>query len=378
MNYNKRNLFLYLFGQSVSKIGSGVLDFAIIWSVVLKFHSSIPFTVSILLTYVPKVILGIILNKLNFKFMHKRFIVFGDLLTAVFSFLFLFIGTDDLVYMYILVFFRAIGSGILEPYSNSIIVLLFNKEYYKCVNSLNSFLKSIVSITVPTVTSLILTVLDFKIIIFIDIVTAIINTIAVFSLKIINRSTENDRIEIEKKLSPLGKKILKINTAFYFFLTIPGFMTALLVKYYFGNNIAFLNLNETFWTSGMILGSLLTMKMPSNEFRMLAYSIISFGISIVLLSFSSNIYLYMTVITLSGITFPFYTANNNLAVQRNLNRNEVESYYIKESILSNMSIPLGIFLFGISANIVRINILFLFSGLVILTIGFIAHKILKI
>ena len=88
-------------------------------------------------------------------------------------------------------------------------------------------------------------------------------------------------------------------------MTIPGFMTALLVKFFFGYNMLYLNLNETFWTIGMIIGSLLSIKNIKSEFKIFFSSMIYFGMTIILLSFSNNIYLYLLFIIVSGITFPF-------------------------------------------------------------------------
>jgi MFS transporter len=377
MEINKKNLLLYLFGQSISKVGSSILDFAIIWTVLYKFKSSIPFTMSILLTYIPKIFLGFLFNQFNLKFKQKGFIIFGDLFTAFFSLLFFIIDFKNLNIIYFLIFFRSIGSGIYEPYSNSIIVLLFNEKYYKYINSLNSFLKSIVSITVPTITSLVLTIVGLKYIVLIDFITAIINVISVYFLEVLKE------IDIEKKnekikLNQLGYGILKINTLFYFFMTIPGFMTALLVKFFFGYNMLYLNLNETFWTIGMIIGSLLSIKNIKSEFKIFFSSMIYFGMTIILLSFSNNIYLYLLFIIVSGITFPFYTTSNSLVIQKNLNELEVKNYYIKESIYINIAIPTGIFIFGFLSNVIKINILFLFSGIIIIFIGFISKKYLKL
>lgn len=161
-------------------------------------------------------------------------------------------------------------------------------------------------------------------------------------------------------------------------MTIPGFMTALLVKFFFGYNMLYLNLNETFWTIGMIIGSLLSIKNIKSEFKIFFSSMIYFGMTIILLSFSNNIYLYLLFIIVSGITFPFYTTSNSLVIQKNLNELEVKNYYIKESIYINIAIPTGIFIFGFLSNVIKINILFLFSGIIIIFIGFISKKYLKL
>lgn len=172
--------------------------------------------------------------------------------------------------------------------------------------------------------------------------------------------------------------MLIINFIFYFFMTIPGFMTALLVKYYFGEKIEYLKYNEIFWTIGMILGSYIVIKIKLDNKKFFSYAIILFGATISILSVSSNIWIYLVVILFSGITFPFYSTSNNLIIQKNMSKIENEYYFIKESIYINIAIPLAMLVFGYMLNYININIVFSMSGIIIIILGFLINlKFLK-
>lgn len=378
MEKNKKNLLLYLFSQAISKIGSSILDFAIIWSMVLYNKSSTPFVISILITYLPKVLIVYFLDKIKVNKKHKLMMNIGDIITALFSISLLYINIQNLYLVYFIIFMRSVGVGIMEPYSNSIIVHLFNDEhYYKKANALNSLINSTTSLVIPVLTAFILNYYSIKYIAVIDFITATLSIIMVYNLFIMsNEKAESHYVKV--KLNNLAKKMLLINFTFYFFMTIPAFMTALLVKYYFGDNIDYLKYNEMFWTAGMIIGSYIVIKLKLTNKNYFSYSIILFGISIIILSISSNIAIYLIVILVSGITFPFYTTTNKLIIQKNMNKSENETYFLKESKYTNISIPLAMIVFGFIINYISINKAFLASGITIVLLGiFCLLKVLK-
>lgn len=374
---NRNNFVLYLLSQSISKIGSSILDFAIIWSMVLYNNSSTPFIISILITYLPKIFIVYLLNKIRIKNKHKLMMNIGDFITGFFSFILIYINIKDLNIVYFIIFMRSIGSGIMEPYSNSIIVMLFDKEsYFKKINALNSLISSMISLVIPAITAFILSYYSLNYIAMIDVITAIISIIIVSNFYIINDSIE-DYVKIDSKimLSNISKKMLSINFIFYFFMTIPGFMTALLVKYYFGNNISFLKYNEIFWSLGMVVGSYIVIRSKFRNKYYYSNSIILFGLSILGLSLSNNIYIYLFIILVSGITFPFYSTSNKLIIQKNLSKKENEYYFLKESVYTNIATPLSMIIVGYILKYLKINTVFFISGLSIVLLGILISKL---
>lgn len=379
MNNNK-NFFLYILSQTISKIGSSILDFAIIWSLVLYNDTSTPFIISILITYIPKILIVYLLNKIKIKKKHKLMMNIGDAITAFFSFILIYVDITNLKLVYFIIFMRSIGSGIMEPYSNSIIVMLFDKEsYFKKVNALNSLMNSMISLVIPAITAFILSSYSLNYIAIIDVVTAIISILIVSNLNVINDINVDDiKKEYTITLNNLLKRMLAINFIFYFFMTIPGFMTALLVKYYFGNNITYLKYNEIFWSLGMFIGSYIVIKAKFKNKYYYSNSIILFGLSILVLAFSTNIYLYLLVILISGISFPFYSTSNKLIIQKNFDKKENEFYFLKESVYINIATPLSMILVGYILKYIKINVIFCVSGLLIILLGLLcAIKFLK-
>ena len=377
---NRKNLYRYILSQSISKIGSSILDFAIIWSLVLYNDTSTPFIISILITYLPKILILYLLNKIKIKKRHKLMMNIGDAITAFFSFILIYVDITNLKLVYFIIFMRSIGSGIMEPYSNSIIVMLFDKEsYFKKVNALNSLINSMISLVIPAITAFILSYYSLNYIAIIDVITAIISILIVSNFNIINDIDVDDiKKEYTIRLNNLLKRMLAINFIFYFFMTIPGFMTALLVKYYFGNNITYLKYNEIFWSLGMFIGSYIVIKAKFKNKYYDSNSIILFGLSISVLAFSSNIYLYLLVILISGISFPFYSTSNKLIIQKNFDKKENEFYFLKESVCINIATPISMILVGYILKYIKINVIFCISGVFIILLGLVCYiKFLK-
>nr|WP_211260028.1 hypothetical protein [Pseudostreptobacillus hongkongensis] len=146
-------------------------------------------------------------------------------------------------------------------------------------------------------------------------------------------------------------------------------MTALLVKYYFGDNINYLKYNEIFWVLGMFIGSYIVIKLKFKSKYYYSNSIILFGLAISMLSFSNNIYMYLLVILISGISFPFYSTSNKLIIQKNLNKEENEYYFLKESVYINIATPTSMIMVGYILKYIKINVIFCMSGVLIILLG---------
>lgn len=365
-----KNLFYYIFGQSLSRISSYILDFYIVWSLVIKYNNSLPFIISLLITYIPKVIASYILSNLKIYNKHKCFIILGDTITAIFSLFLIFVPFSNLKLVYIILFLRTIGNGILEPYTNSIIPNIFSEKDFKKVNSINSVINSSISLILPSVTAVALVYIPIYYIAILDVVMAIINITCVSQIKVINIEKNEDETENKKiKLSRLGLKLLVINSIFFFLLSVPGYMTALLVKYVFGNHVKFLTYNETFWCLGMLIGGILVLKIKKIKMEHFKKGIIFFGISIFLLGFSKNIVLYGLIILISGITYPFYQVTSNYIVNSLLSKKENDTYFLWQNTLMNVLTPLGILVFGFILNYIHIDNTFILSGSLITLLG---------
>lgn len=373
---NKKNYYLYFISQSISKIGSSILDFAIIWTMVLKFDSTTPFLISLLVTYLPKMIMAILMERLSLNNHHKTLIILGDLFVAGISVMFLIVDIGELKLIYLLIFLRSLGSGVIEPYSQSIIVYLFDKKELKKVNTINSFLKSVVSLLVPSITGLLISIIPLTYIPLIDTLTAIVSVVLVGQLdvkydsELSSESTET--VKNKESLSRLAKQLLYINSFYYFFMTVPGYMTALLVKHVFGGELFFLNLNETVWTSGMIVGALIVSKIKMMSIKWYTFSIIGYGVLTLGMSFSFNFVFYLTLLLLSGVFYVVYGILNSLIVQKNLSKKDNDRYWVVESLFINISIPIGMIFFGWANKFLVIDYVFILSAVGIITTGLVA------
>lgn len=365
-----KNFFYYIFGQSLSRISSYILDFYIIWSLVIKYNDSLPFIISLLITYIPKVIASYILSKLKIYNRHKFFIILGDTITAIFSFFLIFVPFSNLKLVYIILFLRTIGSGILEPYTNSIIPNIFSKKDFKKVNSVNSVINSSISLILPSVTALALVYIPIYYVAILDVLMALVNITCVSQIEVINfceNVSENENKKI--KLSKVGLKLLVVNSIFFFLLSVPGYMSALLVKYIFGDHVKYLTYNETFWCLGMLIGGLLVLKIRQIKLTHFKKGIMFFGISIFLLGFSKNIILYGIVILISGITYPFYQVTSNYIVNSLLSKKENDTYFLWQNTFMNILTPFGILVFGFILNYIHIDNTFILSGILITLLG---------
>ncbi|MFR4446501.1 MAG: MFS transporter [Megamonas funiformis] len=167
-------------------------------------------------------------------------------------------------------FFRSLGSGIQTPLENAFIATICPKNLLQKTNSIYSILNSLINMISPTIAALLLSFYSFKFILCIDFITAIIAISLFQKIKYheYKYSTNNTMFSSFKdgiiylKTNAYLRHIVLFFLVFYFFMSVPGFLTPVLVSTKFhSNDSIYLAINETTWFIGNCIGGFIIYKL---------------------------------------------------------------------------------------------------------------------
>ena len=137
----KKNTALFLMGQALSHFGSMIVQFAIMWYVVLKSQSGTTMTAFTIIAILPIFFISPFAGVWTDRYNRKYIINIADGSIAFFSLIvaiFMMFGIDSYVILFICSAVRSIGMGVQQPAVNSFIPQIVPKEYLTRVNGIQS------------------------------------------------------------------------------------------------------------------------------------------------------------------------------------------------------------------------------------------------
>lgn len=146
-------------------------------------------------------------------------------------------------------------------------------------------------------------------------------------------------------------------------MSAPAFLTPVLVNIKFSDSVNALAINEFVWSLGTMLGGLLICLLKkSNKLRLMAYSSALFGIFICFLGASENFILYISFMLCSGMSLPLFNTSNTVLIQENVKSDMLGRTFANLNILSTISTTIGITIFGMTGDIIPVDILLVLVG----------------
>lgn len=381
-NWARTSVILFS-GQLASLLGSGLVQFAIIWYVTLRTNSGVAMTLITLAGFVPQLLVAPIAGVWADRFNRKKVMIISDgliaLATLIVAIMFL-IGYDAMWLIYIGTAIRSFGGGIHSPAVTAIVPQIVPKDSLVRFNALYHGASNIIQLIAPALGGLVVSFMPMWQIFFIDVITA---AIAIFCLLFI--SVPDHEREKQFKVSQyrelldgikyvrsnkLLSAILAVYAAFMILLS-PG---ASLLPLYIGRNFGLdpfnITISQTAVFAGMALGGLIVAKRGKfinkiHVLRVAAGLIALFVIMLGLLGYASwaTIWIFSAVLVLFGLTAPFYLTNNTVFIQEEVLPKYQGRTFALHYMVGSFAVPMGTLFFGPLADIVSIQSLFIAAGL---------------
>lgn len=378
----KKNIIFFLISQTLSLLGSSLVQYAIMWYITLNTKSGIMMTISIICGFLPTFFLspfaGVWADRYNRKIiimLSDSFIAITTLLLAI---LFL-LGYDSIGLLFVMSAFRAVGSGIQTPAIGAIIPQIVPKEQLTKVNGINGSIQAIVMLISPMLSGVLLSIATIEAIFFIDIITAAIAVLTMLFLLKVPAHAKAKKSQKISYLKDMQEGIAYIRShayvskffifcASFFFLAAPvAFLTPLQVTRNFGSDVWRLIAIEITFSLGMMLGGITMASWGGfrNKIHTMTLSSLIIGIGTLALGVVPIFWLYLLIMAIVGFSMPGFNTPSTVLLQEKVEEDFLGRVFGVLGMISSLMMPLGMLIFGPLADAIKIEWLLIGTGFLI-------------
>jgi len=382
----KKNTTLFLTSQTLSLFGTMLVQYAIMWHIILETQSGTMMTLYILVGVLPTFFSSLIGGVWADKYNKKHLINLADGSIALISLIIaisLSAGIDSIILLMVAAFVRALGQGIQQPAVASLIPFIVPEEKLLKINGLNSSIQSGIFLLSPIASASLMSLAPLQTLFFIDVVTASIAIVILyFFVKVKKTNIQMESVATTSHFAELKSGLKYIKNQRYLWLLIGlsalftiaispmGIMAPLQVTRNFGTELWRLSAIEIAFAGGMMLGGILV-GIWSFRNRIYSIGVALVAIGILTLSFGlwTNFIPYLLCMALCGIPFPYSGAPSMTLLQEKVAPNYLGRVLSVFTMLGSLSLPVGMLFFGPLGDIININFIMIGTGIVIMFLG---------
>lgn len=362
-----------------------LVQYAIMWHIVLKTQSGTMMTIYILVAVLPTFFTSLLGGVWADRYNKKHLINLADGSIALISLaiaISLSAGIDSIALLMIAACVRALGQGVQQPSVTSLIPLIVPEDKLLKINGLNSSLQSGIYLLSPLVSASLISLASLQTLFLIDVVTAAIAICILYFLvkvPLTERKTENKEKTSHFTDLMNGLKYLKCQKYLLPLVVLSGlytiFMSSLVlfplqVTCNFGADLWRLSAVEICQAGGMIVGGLLIgVWCFRNKIYAIGASSVVIGILTISFGFWTNFTQYLVCMVIFGIIWPYFSASSLTLIQEKVTPDYLGRVLSVYTMLGSLAMPFGMLFFGPLADIVNINYIFIGTGAVMVFLG---------
>jgi DHA3 family macrolide efflux protein-like MFS transporter len=383
MNGWKKDIRLFLISQSISLFGSMLVQYAIMWYIVLRTESGIMMTIYIVAGLLPTFFISPFGGVWADRFNRKILIILADAgiayATLILAILF-FLGYKQIWLLFTAAGIRAAGTGIHTPAISAFIPQLVPGEKLMRINGIYSSIQSAIMLVSPMISAAILTFASIEVIFFIDVVTAAVAVaILIWFLKIpvhakaVEKPSTTYFRDMREgifyiKNHSYVKNFFIFFAVMHFLISPVAFLTPLQVARSFGNDVWRLTAIEVLFSLGMVAGGAIIASWGGlkNKVHTMILSILMIGICTVAFGIVPNFWIYLFFMFLIGIALPGFNTPSTVLIQQKVEGNFLGRVFGVYSMISSFIMPMGMLLFGPIADSIKIELMLLVTGFLLL------------
>lgn len=382
----KQKVFRFLSAQTISLLGSSLVQYSIIWYITLSTSSGSMLTISTICGFAPQIVVSLFAGVLLDRYERKKLIMLADGIiagaTLLLAILFL-TGYREVWLLFVVLGIRSAGTGIQTPAVNAVLPQIVSKEHLMRINGIHSVLTSLTMFLSPAISGVILSVASLEATLFIDVITAVIGIGITFTITIPAFPKDGSAVSAVQDLkdgfqylrgNQFVRQLLFFQIIVLFLISPSAFLTPLMVSRTFGAEVWRLTASEMTYSIGSILGGLLIASWGGFKNRMHTTVLAGFlyGLCMIGLGFAPVFLVYLIINTTIGITSPCYNSPITVSIQENVEPAMHGRVFSFMQISTSCALPLGMLVFGPLADFIKIQHLLIASGCLVLVFTLLA------
>lgn len=375
----KRDIAIFLSSQTISLLGSSLVQYAIMWHITLATRSGAMMTVAIVCGFVPTFLLAPFGGVWADRFDRKRLIAIADGGIALVSLAVAAVyaaGVDALWLLFTASALRAVGAAVHQPAVGAILPQIVPGDRLVRINGINGTIQSTIMLLSPVLSGALLSLFPLQLIFLIDVVTAaaaIAVLLAFLKVGPHRKATEGGNTGYFRDLR-LGFVYIRRHRylvgffvyvgALLFMISPAAFLTPLQAARSFGGDVWRLSAIEVAFSSGMIAGGLIIAAWGGfrNRVRTMVASNLAMAACTVALGLVPWFWLYLVIMGIFGVALPFYNTPSATLLQEHVEGDYLGRVFSVFTMLSTSLMPLGMLVFGPLADALRIEWILVATG----------------
>lgn len=390
----KKDTALFLTSQTLSMLGTSLVQYAILWYITLETQSGVMMTISIICGFLPTFFLAPFAGVWADRFDRKKLIIIADsmiALTTLLMAILFWMGYSAMWQLFVLSAFRAIGSAIQGPAVGSFLPQFVPEDKLMRVNGINTSIQSMIMLISPMLAGALMTMAPLESIFMIDVATAILAVLVLMILKVAPHAKALEKATVSY-FSDLKAGIHYIKNhgyirrffifvAFFnFFITPVAFLSPLQVARSFGNDVWRLTAIEITFSMGMLMGGVVMSIWGGFKNRVYTMTLSSFatGIAVFALGVVSNFWVYISIMGVAGVFMPLFSTPSTVLIQEKVEEAFMGRVFGVMSMIYSSVMPLAMLIFGPLSDFIKIEWLLIVTGTLIFVQSFflIGNKVL--
>ncbi len=397
---NWKRKFLPMWGaQLFSLLGSGLVQFALVWYITQKTGSAAVLATATLVALLPDVLLapfaGAYVDRLN----RRLVMILADSFIALTTLALVLLFAFDLIqiwHIFVVMFLRSIGGIFHWPAMQASTSLMVPDKHLSRFAGLNQAVRGGLNIIAPPLGALLMSLLQFYQVVAVDVVTAIIAITPLFFIHI-PQPTRKDSAEIVTPKILLrdvgegfaylrkwkGMLYLALIAAFLNFLLTPtGTLLPLMVTEHFKGGVWQLSLLESIMGIGIVAGGLTLGVWGGLKKRVHTslLGIIGLGLGVFIFGLAPSNMFWLAVVGIAVLGFMNPIANGPLqALMQSRIEPEMQGRVLGLiSSLCAMMMPLALLIAAPVAEWVGLQVWYWAGGALVMIVGFLSFFVREV
>lgn len=374
----KRDVVVFLSGQTISLFGSMLVQYAVMWHITLETKSGVALALAAVFGFLPQAIVSIFGGVWADRVNRKALIIGADATIAASTLalaILMLNGMTDLWLIFVALAIRSTGAGIQMPAVSALIPQITPTEHLMRVNGINGSIQSAMALIAPAAAGALYALASLTAIFFVDVVTAAIGIGLLMMVAVPTIRTAaaagtgyfTDLVEGVKYIAHHAfVRWLLVLFGVVFLLTVaPSYLTPLMVARTFGDEVWKLTVLELAFSIGMVIGGIVIAVWggTKNRVAMIVVSSVLFGVLSIALGLSTNLWVFFGFMFLVGIAVPFFSTPSMTLLQETVEPERQGRVFGFVGIVMAVAMPIGMVVFGPLADQVSVQILLVAAGI---------------
>ena len=397
----KRNISIFLAGQSATTLGSMLVSFAVMWHLTLRTQSGAVMMAVIVFGMMPQALVSLYGGSWADRYNRKALLIGANVGTAVTTLtlaLMLHAGIEALWVFYLTMAVRSALQGVLQPAANAIIPGLVPTGQLMRINGISESIGSAAMLIAPLFAGAFYENIGLVPIFLVDVgasLAAVLFLAFLPTVRVVADDADAEQpaggLRVLCDLRVGLRYVARHQTVRWLMLVYavamamaaaPAFLTPLMMARTFGPDVWRLTANEMFWAAGSLLAGLTMAAIGhrlKRHLRIIVGALVLTGVLTIALGLAGNMWLYLALVFAVATAFSAITIPEFTMLQQTVDPTMMGRVFGLVSIITSVSMSLAMGVMGPLADHVSVESLLVVSGalLVVVIAGLLGFRSLR-